>query len=72
MRLFKFQFSLWFDVHWLTHFRKSWAIRGYWLDYKRPRNWVESISLGPVRLDVKVEGVLLARINGDVPQTLVN
>lgn len=58
MRLIKLTTALWYDPNWLRSFRAAWHYRVYWWDYRRPRSWVESLALGPLRLDVHVEGVL--------------
>jgi len=58
MRLAKLTLAIWIDLNWAKHLRASWNQRGYWLSYQRPKPWVEQASLGPLRLDVKAEGVL--------------
>ena len=58
MRIIKFNFAVWFDPQWFRFALKSALKRGYWFDYRRPAPWTEMVTLGPLRLDVKVEGVL--------------
>lgn len=63
MRLFKVLISVWVDVNWLRSLPKSWARRGYWFNYRRPRPWVEQAQFGPVRFDVKTEWSLKSGSN---------
>ena len=58
MRLAKLALALWYDPNWSHFLRKSWTKRRYWFVYERPQPWRESVTLGPVRVDVTVEGVL--------------
>jgi len=61
MRLLKFTCAMWYDEHWFHSFSVAWKYRAYWWDYHRPRPWVESLAVGPLRLDVHGEGNLAHR-----------
>jgi len=53
MRLFKLTMAVWYEPTWAKFFRKSWRKRGYWLAHQPMQ-----FTLGPIRLDVKLEGKL--------------
>lgn len=51
---FRFQFSGWRDPAWRTFLKKNWRVPAYWFRYHNPKPWIEQITVGPYRLDVKV------------------
>jgi hypothetical protein len=55
MRLIKFTVAVWFDPQWARFFRASALKRRYWWA-RQPGQF----TLGPLRLDVKVEEGLVA------------
>jgi len=59
MRVFRVAVSLWWDGDWWGNRRRSYRRRRYWLAVVRPvsvKGSVLGVQVGPVRMQVQVEG----------------
>lgn len=54
----KILFALKTERGWLFFLPKAWKSLRYWVDYRRPRPWVESISVMGLRLEVHAMRVI--------------